>query len=200
MKRFLPPSAPFLAFGGAWAAYALLFPFYRPVHLVPAALVSLAAGAAAGRFTEKPEPAPEPEPVITRVQEQAAQLDSYARELRAIAGTIKDPEVSRYASSICDTMTKMAENIEANPIDSKKARSFIKHYIPTVLTVFERYANLEAQNISGGNIGQSMDEIEASLARIDSLFRKQLDDMFDDDALDIKTDISVLEQLMSDLK
>ena len=200
MKRLLPPSAPFLAFGGAWAAYALLFPFYRPVHLVPAALVSLAAGAAAGRFTEKPEPAPEPEPVITRVQEQAAQLDSYARELRAIAGTIKDPEVSRYASSICDTMTKMAENIEANPIDSKKARSFTKHYIPTVLTVFERYANLEAQNISGGNIGQSMDEIEASLARIDSLFRKQLDDMFDDDALDIKTDISVLEQLMSDLK
>lgn len=200
MKRFLPPSAPFLAFGVTWAAYALIFPFYRVLHLIPALLVSLAAGAAVSRFTEKPEPAPEPEPVITRVQEQAAQLDSYARELRAIAGTIKDPEVSRYASSICDTMTKMAENIEANPIDIKKARSFTKHYIPTVLTVFERYANLEAQNVSGGNIGQSMDEIEASLARIDSLFRKQLDDMFDDDALDIKTDISVLEQLMSDLK
>jgi hypothetical protein len=198
LNKKLPPSAPFIVCGIVWAAYAVIFPYYRLLHIIPAAVLGIAAGILTSRFTEKPEPKPEPEPVINRIQEQAAELDAYARRLKNIAEGINDKAVSDCALSVCDTMTKIAENIEANPIDSKKSRTFTKHYVPTVISVFERFSTLEKQNVSDGNIGQSMDEIRASLGKIDGMFRKQLDDMFEDDALDIKTDINVLNNLMGE--
>ena len=43
-KKKLPPSAPYIAFGAAWAVYAVTFNFYRIWHVIPAALFSLVIG------------------------------------------------------------------------------------------------------------------------------------------------------------
>lgn len=46
-----------------------------------------------------------------------------------------------------------------------------------------------------------MSDIIDSLDHIEEMFKKQLDDMFSDDAIDIKTDLDVLASIMkSDVK
>lgn len=202
-KRKLPPSAPYIAFGAAWAAYAVAMPFYKIWHIIPAAFFAFIVKFIFSCLSEKPTPKPEKpkyEPPKKRIQEQAAQLDKYARSMRALAAEISDSEVRSYASSICNTLERISDNIEANPTDSKKSRMFTRNYVPTVVSVFERYKNLEAQEVEGGNIENVMNTVKDSLRSIDSVFKKQLDDMFDDDALDIKTDIDVLSSVMEGLK
>lgn len=202
-KLKLPPSAPYIAFGAGWVVYAFAMPFYKIWHMIPAAIFAFIVGKITAHFSEKSAPAPEKpkyEPPKKRVQEQASQLDEYARRMKAIAAGISDAEVRSYASSICNTLERISDNIEANPTDSKKSRMFTRNYVPTVVSVFERYKNLERQNVEGGNIENAMNTIKDSLRSIDSVFKKQLDDMFDDDALDIKTDIDVLSSVMEGLK
>ena len=124
-----------------------------------------------------------------------------AEQLRITGGAISDPFVRDYSVSICGLIEKIADNIEANPIDTKKSHTFTKHYIPTVISVFQRYRNLEKQGVSGGNISASMADIVDSLDHIEDTFKKQLDDMFSDDAIDIKTDLDVLSSIMkNDIK
>ena len=200
-RKKLPPSAPYIAFGAGWAVYALTFDFYRLWHIIPAALFSLVTGFVFACFSEKAAPKPEPEPVKDRGQEQAAELDALTKQLRGVADTIDDPFVKDYAVSICGIADKIADNVDLNPSDSRRARTFSKYYFPTVISVFERYSNLEKQGVSGGNISASMSEIIDSLDHIEDMFKKQLDDMFSDDAIDIKTDLDVLASIMkSDAK
>ena len=200
-KKKLPPSAPYIAFGAAWAVYAVTFSFYRIWHVIPAALFSLVIGFVFACLSNKPEKPPEPVFIKERVQDQAAELDEMAEQLRITGGAISDPFVRDYSVSICGLIEKIADNIEANPIDTKKSRTFTKHYIPTVISVFQRYRNLEKQGVSGGNISASMADIVDSLDHIEDTFKKQLDDMFSDDAIDIKTDLDVLSSIMkSDIK
>ena len=200
-KKKLPPSAPYIAFGAAWAVYAMTFNFYKLWHMIPAALFSLIIGFVFACLSEKPAPRPAPEPAKDRGQEQAAELDKLTSQLRGVAATINDPFVKDYAVSICGIAEKIADNVDLNPSDNRRSRTFTKHYFPTVISVFERYSTLEKQGVSGGNISASMAEIIDSLDHIEEMFKKQLDDMFSDDAIDIKTDLDVLASIMkSDVK
>ena len=160
-------------------------------------MFSLVIGFVFACLSNKPEKQPEPVFIKERVQDQAAELDEMAEQLRITGGAISDPFVRDYSVSICGLIEKIADNIEANPIDTKKSRTFTKHYIPTVISVFQRYRNLEKQGVSGGNISASMADIVDSLDHIEDTFKKQLDDMFSDDAIDIKTDLDVLSSIMN---
>lgn len=200
-RKKLPHFTPYIAFGVTWILYAMAFNISKLWHIIPATLLSLVVGFVFACLSEKRPSKPEPHVVKERVDDQAAQLDELAEQLRITGGAISDPYVRDYSVSIYQLIEKIADNIDANPIDSKKSRTFTKHYVPTVISIFQRYRNLEKQGISGGNITDSMGAIVDSLDQIEEIFKKQLDDMFDDDALDIKTDLNVLESIMkSDIK
>ena len=56
---------------------------------------------------------------------------------------------------------------------------------------------MSRQDVSGENISQSMLEIERIMQTIVLAFEKQLDSLFQDEAMDISTDITVLEGMMA---
>ena len=56
---------------------------------------------------------------------------------------------------------------------------------------------MEEQGIRGENIRRTMQEIETVLDTVVEAFNKQLDNLFSDQALDISTDIQVLETMMA---
>ena len=56
---------------------------------------------------------------------------------------------------------------------------------------------MEEQGIRGENIRRTMQEIETVLDTVVEAFNKQLDNLFQEEALDISSDIQVLENMMS---
>ncbi|MEG1241306.1 MAG: hypothetical protein RSD46_08180, partial [Oscillospiraceae bacterium] len=69
--------------------------------------------------------------------------------------------------------------------------------LPTTLKILRAYAQLEAQGIEGDNITAAKDRIEGMMDRVVEGFEKQLDRLFQNAALDITSDVEVLEKMLN---
>ena len=72
----------------------------------------------------------------------------------------------------------------------------MNYYLPTTLKILRAYAQMEAQGIEGENITAATDRIEGMMDKVVDGFEKQLDKLFQDDAMDITTDVEVLERML----
>ena len=73
----------------------------------------------------------------------------------------------------------------------------MNYYLPTTLKLLNAYDRMSAQGVSGENIDTSLERIRSMMDTITAAFDKQLDSLFGEEALDISTDISVLETMMA---
>lgn len=146
----------------------------------------------------KPEPAPAPTPKPTAEAEQGnAEYRAILRRLREVNDAIPDVELSDKISRLEAVSAKIFEQAETNPDKLPQMRKFMDYYLPTSLKLLETYAELDAQGIEGENIRESKRRIERSMDTLVVAFEKQLDKLFQSDALDISADLDVMEQMMS---
>ena len=83
-----------------------------------------------------------------------------------------------------------------HPNRQGQLRTFLNYYLPTTLKILRAYAQLEAQGIEGENISAAKARIEGMMDQVVAGFEKQLDKLFQDDALDIAADVEVLENML----
>ena len=76
-------------------------------------------------------------------------------------------------------------------------RALAEHLRVSVITVEGAYSQLEDQEISGANITSAMERIEGMMDKVVEGFEKQLDQLFQGDAMDITTDVEVLERMLA---
>ena len=87
--------------------------------------------------------------------------------------------------------------LKQKPEQLPKLRKFMQYYMPTTLKLVQAYQELDAQPAQGENIRQSKAEIEKTLDTINLAYEKLLDSFFEDAAIDIKSDITVLETMLA---
>jgi hypothetical protein len=146
----------------------------------------------------KAEPKPEPKPQAK--PESAPPADPYLSkldEIRRMDELIENEEVSRKIQRIREVTACIFDQVKENPEKLDQIRTFMNYYLPTTLKLLNAYAQLEKQKVSGENIRVSMERIEKMLSQLVFAFEQQLDQMFEADALDISSDIKVLERMMA---
>ena len=92
---------------------------------------------------------------------------------------------------------KILAYVEEHPEKESRIRRFRAHYLPKTIKICESYARFEQQGVQGENIRTAMQEVEDVMDSLVRGFENQLDMLFDDEALDVSTDISVLESMMA---
>ena len=195
-------AVPIYIAAAAWGLYALLFPLYRVGHFAIAAAVSLAAYfVGRGIFKDvKEEVEVEPEPVRTGNQaldEMIAQGQLAMQEMRRLDDNIKDEVISGQIRKLEELSGKIFDQVQQKPEKLPQIRKFMNYYLPTTLKLLNAYDRMGAQGVSGGNIGATMERVENIMGTIVTAFEKQLDALFGAEALDISTDITVLENMMA---
>ena len=73
----------------------------------------------------------------------------------------------------------------------------MEYYLPMTIKLLNAYEELDRQPIQGGNIESSKKEIEETLDTLNIAFAKLLDNLFQDTAWDVSSDISVLEAMLA---
>ena len=73
----------------------------------------------------------------------------------------------------------------------------MNYYLPTTLKLLNAYSEFDSQPVQGENIRTAKAEIEKTLDTIIVAFENLLDSLFQDDMLDISTDISALEATLA---
>lgn len=148
-----------------------------------------------------PEPEAPSEPVTTRNPEMdalMAERDRAVSEMAAGSTTALRMQRSPGRSTIWSGVTqKIFAHVAENPKKLPQIRRFLNYYLPTTLKLLNAYDRMDDAGVAGANIDGTMGKIEAMLDTVVLAYDKQLDALFADEALDISTDITVMEQMLS---
>lgn len=117
-------------------------------------------------------------------------------EIRAVNDSIPDPVMSAKIDRIEEITGKILDYQRKYPAKAGQLRNFLNYYLPTTLKILRAYAQLEEQGIEGENISAAKARIEGMMDKVVEGFEKQLDLLFQGDAMDITTDVEVLERML----
>ncbi len=119
------------------------------------------------------------------------------QEIREANDAIPGEEISRKLDRLEDVIGKIFRHIEQHPDQLDDIRKFMEYYLPTTLKLVHAYKEFDKQSIQGENITSAKKEIEETLDTINLAFENLLDSLFEDAAMDVSGDISVLETLLA---
>ena len=201
MKQVVHKSViPLYAAAATWLLYALLFPLYKLPHFLLAATASAVVGIVARMFCrDTVEEVPE-EPVSTGNQEldkMIADGKKAIAEMKRLDDSIADPTISAQIVRLQELSGKIFAQVEANPETLLQIRRFMNYYLPTTLKILNAYDRMGEQGVSGENISSTMQKVETMMSTIVTAFERQLDSLFGSEAMDISSDMVVLENLMA---
>lgn len=122
---------------------------------------------------------------------------NYTEEIDVVKNKINNREFILKLDKLRNIVIQILNYIERNPKKIQEVNKFINHYLPITIKLVNSYKELNDQQVQGENIKNAKSEIEKSIDIINIAFEKLLDDLFEDVALDISTDISVLKTLFT---
>lgn len=123
--------------------------------------------------------------------------DDYVRKIREANDAIPGEEISAKISRMEMLVDRIFDRVEQNPDSVADIRKLMEYYLPTTIKLLEAYEELDAQPVQGENILSSKKEIEKTLDTLNVAFEKLLDDLFQDTAWDVSSDISVLHTMLA---
>lgn len=150
----------------------------------------------APKQAEAPKPAPKKSygPEIDPILEEGNRA---LAEMGRLYMSIKDPEVRQKINELMRVTDKITQDAIEDPADIPQIKKFMNYYLPTTIKLLNSYDRMGSQGISGENIDKSMDRITEMLDVAIDAYKKRLDSLYANNALDIETDIDVMNQMLA---
>lgn len=179
-----------------WPVAALILPVYTLWGLLVTATLSAVVGIVAGRLCPTRVIRREV-PFSTGSEDTDAMLSGITNNLDALAKlnrAIPDAELSRQLDRMEKAGRAIVAEIEHDPKKAPQVDRFARYYLPEAVKILAAYARMQA--VQGDNAGQVRKEVNDTAGTIAQAFENQLDALYSAEALDISTDIEVLEGIL----
>lgn len=138
-----------------------------------------------------------PTPVPRKSPADSEEFEAKLREIRQLNEEIEDGPVSERIDRIGELTASIFRVVREKPEHAEEVRRFMNYYLPTTFKLLKSYSLMEKQSYQGENIQASRKKIEDVLDTLIHAFEQQQDRLFRSEALDVETDISVLETMMA---
>lgn len=126
-----------------------------------------------------------------------SERDKAVSEMRRLNDAIADETISNQIDHLEATTKKIIAQVVEKPAKLPQIKKFMNYYLPTTLKLLNAYDRMDSVGVSGTNIDGTKGKIEDMMQVICTAFDKQLDALFGEEALDISTDITVMEQMLA---
>lgn len=199
--------APFYGVSATWVIYALAFHLYTVWNFLFVILLSggvfLLLRAVCADKEDTPtaaaaEPEEEEKPTGNEELDKMIQDGKLAiAEMKRLDDNIPDEKLSAQIRRLEEVSGQIFAQVKADPKKLPQIRKFMDYYLPTTLKLLNAYDRMSGTGVSGENIDSTIERVEQMMGTIVTAFEKQLDSLFGSEALDISTDISVLETMMA---
>ena len=128
-------------------------------------------------------------------QEESAYA-ALLEDIRRANDRIDDEALSAKISRLEEIAGRIFRLVETDPEKRAKASTFLNYYMPTTQKLLDSYAEFEEADIQGANVGAAKAKIEKTMDDIVRGFERQLDELYRSDAMDIDSDIRVMETML----
>ena len=122
--------------------------------------------------------------------------DGILHQIRDLNDRIADEALSAKIDRLEQVSGSIFKAIEDDEDKRAAAGKFLNYYLPTTLKLLENYAAFEEAGVSGENLSQAKAKIEKTMDSIVAGFEHQLDELYRSDAMDIDSDIRVMETML----
>ena len=206
--------SPIYTFAITWLILSLIIPLYKIWGLLITAGLCCFTAFITGRISAKHSAKEEAEEQQVKQAEEkpaAPEKKSYGPEIdpiieegnRALSEmgrlymSIKDVEVRQKINEIMRITDKITQDAIEDPSDIPQIKKFMNYYLPTTIKLLNAYDRMSAQGIEGENLDKSMKNINEMLDAAIVAYKKRLDSLFANQALDIETDIEVMNTMLA---
>ena len=204
--------APVYTFAGVWLAAACFLPLYRLWALLltlglagfSAYLVGKHAGKKEREAAQAEEKQQEPVKTPAPQKSYGPEIDPILQEGNRALGemgriymSVQDVEVRKKINELMRITDKITQDAIHDPSDIPQIKKFMNYYLPTTIKLLNAYDRMSAQGIEGENLDKSMKSINEMLDQAIEAYKKRLDSLFENQALDIETDIEVMNQMLA---
>lgn len=213
-KKKQPSTAPIYTFAILWLIMCTVTPVFKLGWLIVAVVIAGAGAYLAGRRAGKKaanETAAAEETEKAKSAQATPEKKSYGPEIdpiieegnRALSEmgrlymSIKDPEIRQKINEIMRITDKITQDAIADPSDIPQIKKFQSYYIPTTIKLLNAYDRMSAQGIQGENLDKTMKSITEMLDTAIEAYKNLLDSLFANQALDIETDIDVMNKMLA---
>lgn len=141
---------------------------------------------------KKPETTGDPE-----IDALISERDKALSEMRRLNESIQGEKISAQIDHLEDMTRKITSHVAEHPEKLPQIRKFMNYYLPTTIKLLNAYDRMDDAGVAGANIDGTKGRVEGMMETIVSAFDKQMDALFADEALDIATDITVMENLLA---
>ena len=218
-KKKNKSAAPIYVAVFSWILFTRLFPMYRLSGIVLSAVLTvllyLLSGAVfrpkkekAAKAQTQARPSAQQEPARKAEPEKTvsygAEVDAIIAEGRLaqqemvrLYNSIREQSVRAKISRLMQVSDKIVEDAIHDPSDVPQIKKVLSYYLPTTIKLLNAYDRMDQQGVQGKNITGTMQSIEEMLDTAIEAYEKQLDSLFANQALDIETDISVMNSMLA---
>ena len=194
--------APVYGVAIVWTLYCLVFPLYRTWHFIILACLSvLSYIIMSAVFPGKTEHVEIPEEPARTGKEEIDELltvgEGAVAEMRRLRDVIPGDALKNRLDDIIAVTDKIFKDLLEDPDDYRQVKRFADFYLPTTIKLLHAYDRFGSSGVEGENITGTLERIDTALDRILVSYEKFFDSLFENQALDIETDIRVLESLLN---
>lgn len=206
VKKTRKSAVPYYAAAAVWVAWAALRDLYKPgqfafVAVLSAGVFLLLRAVCKDEVIETVVPDP---PKETEKPAGNAELDKMISdgqkaiaEMKRLDDAIEDEKISQDIRRLETVSQQIFDNVKADPGKLPQIRQFMDYYLPTTLKLLNAYDRMDSTGVAGDNITGTKEKVENMMDTIVTAFEKQLDGLFGEYAMDISTDIAVMENLLA---
>lgn len=123
--------------------------------------------------------------------------NDFLEKIRRSNNAIPGEEISRKISRMELIVAKIFERAKAHPEIITDLNRLMDYYLPMTVKLLNAYEDMDSQPVQGENITSSKKEIEETIDTLNIAFEKLLDSVFADVAMDVSSDISVLNTVLA---
>ena len=149
-------------------------------------------------------PTPEPKVQPTRhkktgdaeIDKMVEEMDKSIDEMKRLDEAIEDEKISEQIVHLETVTERIVEYLIKHPKKKKQMGKFFDYYLPTTIKLLNSYKYMDEAGISGVNIDSTKEKVENMMDMALGAFDKQLDALYADEALDVSTDITVMQNML----
>lgn len=178
--------------------WSLLAPVYKLWVILLAALTAAGAYFALDKFFFPGRDEIVEEEVLTgdrELDEFIKQARATLKRFRAMAEQANDRDVQEKLVRIVNSTESIVDEVVRDPNDRKDVYTFFSYYLPAIDKLVGYYQTFLTAG-TGDYVTEGKARIENSLGMVAEAFEKQLDRLFHNEALDVKTDITLMETML----
>lgn len=135
------------------------------------------------------------------VQKEIAQIlkegNGYIKQIRRLNDEILGEDISNQLEQIEQITASIFEVVKRKPEKRSELRKLMQYYLPMTVKVVTSYRDFENERVPSEQLEESKQEIRETLEKVIGAFNVLREKLFQEDVLDVSTDLDVLEAMMS---